>query len=143
MAAKLGTFDFRKLNVIFGVSQITGFAEGDALKVEEKNPAFNVAGGADGHIDRVKNNANYLEITMSLRQTSPTNQILSAIHLADRAGGGPVPIFIKDKNGTTLFTCAKAWIEKFPSGAFGNEAKTRDWVIHTSSDYVINYGGND
>lgn len=140
---KLGTFDFRKLNVIFGVAQITGYADGDALTVEEKNPAFNIAEGADGHVDRIKNNANSLAITISLRQTSPTNQVLSALHLADRAGGVPLPLLIKDRNGTTLFSAAQAWIEKFPKAAFGNEAKTREWVIHTGSQYVINIGGND
>lgn len=143
MAQKLGTFDFRKLNVIFGVAQITGYADGDALTVEEDQPAFNSMSGADGHVDRVKNNANSLTITMSLRQTSPTNQVLSALHLADRAGGVPLPLIIKDRNGTTLITTAQAWIEKFPKSAFGNEAKTREWVIKTGSEYVINIGGNN
>lgn len=143
MAQKLGTFDFRKLNVIFGVAQITGYAEGDALIVEEDQPAFNSMSGADGFVDRIKNNANSLTITMSLRQTSPTNQVLSALHLADRAGGVPLPLLIKDRNGTTLITTAQAWIEKFPKSSFGNEAKNREWVIKTGSEYVINIGGNN
>lgn len=138
----IGTFDLKKLNVIFGISKITGYSEGDSVSVEEKNPAFNVVVGADGHTDRVRNRSNYLEIVLSLNQTSPTNQILSALHSADRVASTPLPIIIKDGNGTTLITSASAWIEKFPKASFGNESKTREWTIHTSGDYVINIGGN-
>jgi hypothetical protein len=143
MGEKLGTFDFRKLNVILGATQITGFADGDSLIVEEDNPAFNTAPGADGHVDRVKNNANSLTITCSLRQTSPTNQLLSALHAADRAASATLPLMIKDRNGTTLIFAKDAWIERFSKAAFGNEAKTREWVIKTGSQYTVNLGGNN
>lgn len=142
MSNNLGTFDFRKLSVIFGAAQITGFAQGDALEVKEENNAFNVEGGADGFVDRVKNNANFLTITLRLRQTTPANQVLSALHLADRAGGVPLPLLIKDRSGTTLITAAKAWITKFPDAKFGNDTQEREWIIQTGSDYVINLGGN-
>ena len=36
----IGTFDLRKVNVIFGVAKITGYAEGDSISVDEKNDAF-------------------------------------------------------------------------------------------------------
>jgi hypothetical protein len=143
MAQTIGTFDFKKLNVIFGVAKLTGFADGDAVEITEENPAFNSMSGADGFVDRVKNNANYLTITLRLRQTSPTNQLLSAIHIADRVAGTPLPILIKDRLGNTLITAAQAWIEKFPTATFGNEAKTREWVIKTGSQYVVNIGGNN
>lgn len=143
MAQTIGTFDFKKLNVIFGIAKLTGFADGDAVEVAEESPAFNSMSGADGHVDRVKNNANYLTITLRLRQTSPTNQILSAIHIADRVAGTPLPILIKDRLGNTLITASQAWIEKFPTTTFGNEAKTREWVIKTGSDYLVYIGGNN
>lgn len=138
----IGTFDLRKVNVIFGVAKITGYAEGDSISVDEKNDAFVSTVGADGHTDRVKNNANQLEIVITLTQTSNTNQILSALHTTDRAVGVPLPLIIKDGNGTTLIGATSAWIKKFPKTTFGNEAKTREWTIHTSGDYLINIGGN-
>jgi hypothetical protein len=142
MTQTIGTFDFKKLNVIFGVAKLTGFADGDAVEVAEENPAFNSMSGADGYVDRIKNNANFLTITIRLRQTSPTNDILSALHAADRVSGTPLPLLIKDRSGNTLVTAAQAWIEKFPTAAFGNEAKTREWVIKTGSQYVTFIGGN-
>lgn len=142
MTQSIGTFDFKKLNVIFGVAQISGFAEGDAVEIAEENDAFDSVSGADGYVDRVKNAANFLTITLRLRQTSPTNQVLSALHAADRASGVPLPLLIKDRMGTTLISAVHAWIVKYPTSAFGNEAKEREWIIKTGSQYIVNIGGN-
>jgi hypothetical protein len=143
MANNIGTFDFKKLSVIFGVAQISGFAEGDAVEISEENDAFNSVGGADGGVDRVKNNANFLNITLRIRQTSPTNQVLSGLHNADRAASAPLPILIKDRSGNTLIAAKAAWIVKHATAAFGTEAKQREWMIKTGSDYVVNLAGND
>jgi len=142
MAQTIGTFDFKKLTVIFGVAKLTGFADGDAVEVAEDSPAFNSVGGADGYVDRIKNNANFLKITIRLRQTSPTNDILSALHAADRVSGTTLPLLIKDRSGNTLFAAAQSWIEGFPNAPFGNEAKTREWIIKTGSQYSVFIGGN-
>tara|TARA_R110002050_G_scaffold81700_2_gene174910 strand:- start:16 stop:447 length:432 start_codon:yes stop_codon:yes gene_type:complete len=143
MSQSIGTFDFKKLSVIFGVSQITGFSEGDAVEIAEENDAFNSVGGADGYVDRVKNNSNFLTITLRLRQTSPTNQVLSGLHNADRLASTPLPILIKDRSGNTLISATAAWIIKHPTTSFGNEAKEREWMIKTGSTYVVNLGGNN
>jgi hypothetical protein len=143
MANNLGTFDFKKLSVIIGVAQITGFADGDSVEITEENDVFNSVGGADGYVDRVKNNANFLNVILRLRQTSPTNQILSGIHNADRAVSATLPLLIKDRSGNTLIAAKNAWIVKNPSIAYGNEAKQREWTIKTGSDYVVNLAGND
>lgn len=143
MANNIGTFDFRKLNVIFGVAQITGYAEGDAVEISEANDAFNSVSGADGGVDRVKNNANFLNITLRIRQTSATNQVLSGLHSADRIAGVTLPILIKDRSGYTLIAAKNAWIVKYADVAFGTEAKSREWTIRTGSDYIINIAGND
>lgn len=143
MANNIGTFDFKKLSVIFGVAQITGFAEGDAVEITEENDAFNSVSGADGHVDRVKNNANFLTIIFRLRQTSPTNQILSALHNADRIASAPLPLLIKDRSGNSLVAAKTAWIVKNPNLTYGNEATQREWTIKTGSDYLVNVAGNN
>lgn len=140
--ANIGTFDLRKLNVIFGISKITGYAEGDSITIAEKNPAFNTEIGADQHTDRIRNRSNHLIITIRLAQTTKTNQVLSALHSADRLASAPLPIVINDKNGTTLISSLSAWIVGFPEIKYGNESKPREWTIHTSGDYVVNVGGN-
>ena len=143
MTNQLGTFEFKKLSVIYGVSQITGFADGDSVEITEENDAFNSTVGADGHVDRVKNNANFLTVVLRINQTAPTNQVLSAIHNADRAVSNPLPLLIKDRSGNSIITAKNAWIVKNPTIAYGNEAKQREWTIRTGSDYVVNLAGND
>jgi len=143
MANNIGTFDFKKLSVIFGVAQITGFADGDSVEISEENDAFNSMGGADGHVDRVKNNSNFLTVVLRLRQTSPTNQVLSGLHNADRVASAPLPLLIKDRSGNSLVAAKTAWIVKNPTISYGNEAKQREWTIRTGSDYVVNLAGND
>jgi hypothetical protein len=139
--SNLGTFDFRKVSIIFGIAKLTGFAE-EAITIKEKNPAFNSDGGADGHVDRVKNNNNSLIINLSLRATSPTNDILSAIHAADRIGNVPLPMLIKDRSGNTMFAAKQAWIVNFAEVKMGNNVVSKDWEIHTGSDYSPFVGGN-
>lgn len=143
MAQSLGTFDFKKFNIILGVTQLSGFADGDAFEVEEADDAFKKMSGADGFTDRVKNNANSLNIIVRLRQSSPTNQVLSGLHAADRAAGAPLPLLIKDRNGTTLISALQAWIPKFPKLVRGTNVNMNEWRIETGSQYVVNIGGND
>lgn len=142
MTQTIGTFDFAKFKVTLGSTPIEGFADGEAVSVVEMNDAFNVGEGADGYIDRVRNKANRLEITITLRQTTPTNDLLSAIHRADRLASTPLPLLIKDNNGTTVIAAPVAWIRKYADIVNGNEANTRIWTIDTGSDYDINVGSN-
>jgi hypothetical protein len=97
--------------------------------------------GADGDADRIRNRANYLEIVFNILQTSPMNQILSAIHAADRAAGIPLPFLLKDNGGTTTIGAKTSWIKGFPKIAMGNDSKSKEWTIH-ATDYLINVGGN-
>jgi len=122
---------------------MTGFAEGDSVEISEENDAFSSIGGADGHVDRVKNNSNFLTVVLRLRQTSATNQVLSGIHNADRVASAPLPLLIKDRSGNSLVTSNYAWIVKNPTISYGNEAKQREWTIRTGSDYFVNLAGND
>jgi hypothetical protein len=139
--ARTRTYDFKKSNIIFGISQITGFADGDAVEIAEANDAFKSEGGADGFVDRVKNANNFLNIKIKLRQTSPANQVLSAIHTADRLAGTPLPFSFTDTQSGDIFTAVEAWIVKFPDIKRGNNVVEHEWMIHTGSDYVSNIGG--
>jgi len=141
MANKLGTFDFRKVAVVLGIHQITGYADGDVVEISLKNPSFKDEGGADGQTDRVKNANNALMIKIKLRQSSPSNDILTQLHLADLAAGAVLPFALKDTEGKDLFAAAAAWIVKFPDYKAGNNVVEREWEITTGSDYAIYLGG--
>jgi hypothetical protein len=78
-----------------------------------------------------------------LRQASPINDQLSALHITDRTTNkGIAPFVFKDVNGNNLVTAKSAWITKPATVVNGDEAKQREWVINTGSSYVLNVGGN-
>lgn len=139
--ADFGTFDFKKLDFILGVTKLEGFSDGSALTIKEVEPTFKTKIGADSSCGRIKNSANYLELNVKLLQTSGANQILTVLHEADKLGNAPLPLIIKDGSGTSLVTAANAWITGYPEIEYGNDLVDRSWTVH-ASDYVLNLAGN-
>lgn len=127
-----------------GAIPISGFADGTFLKIERKSDAFNQKVGADGESCRTRTNDNSAKISVTLMQSSASNDLLSAQHSLDKAlpaGLGTSALLIKDLSGRTLFEAAQAWIVKEPDQEFGKEAADREWVIET--DNLIGLvGGN-
>ena len=129
---KVRTWDAKQLIVVFGAIKFTGFAEGTIVAIERNGEAFEKVRGADGGIDRVNKNANDFQITVTLKQTSPTNDLLTTALIADQAGNlGVFPIAIKDLGGTTLFASTQAWISKDPDDDFSDSMGSREWVFDT------------
>lgn len=144
MAQDIGTFDLRQTVATLGGVVIEGYSKGDVITIEQNGDTFNKEEGADGFVDRIKNNATSLTITVKLRQSSPVNDKLSALHIADKlTNKGILPFAFKDNNGNTLVTAVSAWITKFSNVVNGDEAKEREWVIATGSTYLMNIGGNN
>jgi hypothetical protein len=127
-------YDPNQLSVIFGVTPINGFAEDTMLSIDVEDPQYNVSTDIHGSATRFKVNKNLAKITITLTQSSPSNDVLSSYVEADRINNsGVFPIMIKDTNGTSLFSSTSAYIEQVPSVEFGNESKTREWVIRATN----------
>jgi len=138
----LFTFDPKELSIIAGPYIMRGFAD-NLVTVARTNTAYELVVGADGEGTRVKSNDRSGTITISLQQTSPSNDELSTLALADEAtNSGLFPMLIKDNLGTTLFTADTCFIEKFPDAAFGKTVQTREWVIRTDTLLAF-IGGNN
>ena len=85
------------------------------LRMDEKN--FDVIKGSDGSITRycTQNTLGYADLIF--KRSSNEHQKLSALHTADvltPGGAGVVSFHVKDLQGSTLLTVAKAWITGFP-----------------------------
>lgn len=139
---KVRTYDPKKVIVTFGPIIIGGYAEGTFITVAGNGDKFEKSRGADGSVDRVnKNNKDY-RVTVTIKQTSLTNDLLSAALVADQdANTGVVPLTIKDLNGTTLFFATYSWIAKDPDDEFSDSLSTREWMIDTGIASKIT-GGN-
>ena len=142
--ASVYEYDSDQIAATLGGITFAGYADGSWLKVEMESDDYGDAAGTDGTVVRNKTNDGRATVTVSLLQSSSTNNALSALRvlgLTQPNGGSIVPFGLKDLNGTTLCAAAHAWILRAPDQEFDRGAKSRDWKIRCA-DMKIFVGGN-
>lgn len=129
------------LLVVAGIP-ISGYADGTFITCGRDNPSFNSGTGSDGEGWRAKSNDKSGTCTLTLLQTSLSNDALSALSALDEASGDGVgPFLLKDNSGRTLYEAETCWLEKPADSEFAREQSNREWVIKT--DKLIPFvGGN-
>ena len=136
------TFDPKMVVITWGVIAISGYAEGSFVRVNRSGDAFAKSKGACGDIERINRNQGDFDVSLTLQQTSSTNQELAAALAADIAtNAGVFPLTIKDLLGTTLFFAPQAWIRKDPEWEDGDELNSREWAFDTGIGANL-VGGN-
>lgn len=141
--AAIKTYAPDKVSVVFGGAIMSGYAEDSFVKVEVATEAFTKHVGADGEVSRTRNTDKSGTITLKLKQTSDSNDVLSAFYNADITTlQGYLPVIVKDNVGRTLAAGSSSWIQKLPEAEFGKEIGDREWVIEVA-DLQYFVGGND
>lgn len=127
------SIDPSRYAVIFGGNQLVGFAEGSMVKIAREKESSTYAVGGKGDVARIKNLSKVGKVTVTLMKTSPSNDILSTLLLADERGltidAGVKALFVEDGNGNTFASCAQAWIEKYPEVDLSSESTNCEWVF--------------
>jgi hypothetical protein len=124
------TYDPALIQVIVGGAIIKGFADGEFVNVEYDNDLWNKVSGADGLVTRAKQNDLTGLITLTLQQSSLSNDVLTGFAIIDKTTNvGIVPVTIKDILGTTLMVSAYGWVRKLPPVTYGKEVTNREWQI--------------
>jgi hypothetical protein len=148
MSQSFHNYDPAKVTLSWGplTGVITGFAEGTFIKVARKEDGWKSKGGADGETTRIQNRNRQGRVTITLKQGSQSNAILSALAQADENSGAVVgPITVTDMSGATPQTAAaavNAWIVKIPEASFaGQDEETRVWEFDTDTLELF-IGGN-
>jgi len=137
----LYTFDPKEVSIIFGEFILRGFSE-SKVSVSRSNPAWELVVGADGEATRVKSNDRSGTVTVTLQQSSPSNDDLSTLALVDElSNAGLRPLYIKDNLGTSLFTAVSAYVEQIPEASYGKTQSDRVWTIRTDN-LIAFLGGN-
>jgi len=124
-------YSFSNVNVIFGILELEGFAEGDdVVTVIMDNNLYSDMAGAKGDVLRSKTNDNRCTITVNLLQTSQSNVDLSTVYNADRElGTGVYPMVIEDKETKETYVINNAWIQKFPDVTRGQNPNAMSWIF--------------
>ena len=124
------TYDPKSVVITVGGVPMSGFADGTFLEITRDDAAFTKVVGADGTTTRVKSNNTGGSMTITLKQSSPSNDVLSAFAQADElTNTGVVPILVKDLSGNSIYFSATGWIQKYPDSVFANEINNRAWVL--------------
>jgi hypothetical protein len=134
-------YDGNQLSVVFGMTPLTGFAKDTSLRIERENPQYKYNTDLHGNVSRSRVNDNSAKITITLMKASSSNELLSSyVELDRQSDSGTFPILIKDASSTDLFMSASASIMQVPSNEYGEEEKTKEWVIMATNN--ISYIGN-
>lgn len=137
-------FDPSQFNIVFGGVTMQGFSESTMAKFEFDGQNFDDVVGVDGEVSRSKNMDRRAKLTVSLMQTSPTNDLLSAFYAAGRIGvnGADVAaVRVEDLNGRLVIAGAEAWIMDTPKPTWGKTATEYEWVIRIANCDAF-FGGN-
>jgi len=136
------TYNPKKVAVIVGSFELSGFADGSFVSVEKNEDAWSQKVGTDGEGTRTKSNNRSATITIRLMQSSDSNTILDSFRKLDEFGdAGIFPLTIKDGSGNTIQAAETAWIKKEPSVEYDREATEREWMIETDN-LQSSHGGN-
>lgn len=130
--------------VVMGIPIDSGFAEDEMCTLEREGDAFFDVAGVDGEVSRSKSKDDRATFTLKLMQTSPNNDLLTALYAIDKAadnGAGVGPFALKDRNGTTLLAGEHSWIMAPPSVTMANKATAREWKIRIAK--LIEYHGSN
>ena len=138
----LHTVNPKKVQIIVGGHKVSGFGD-DMVSIEYPEDLCDVVRGADGAVTRVLRSVSDIQITFTLKQSSLSNDFFSNLVNADRlTGAGVLPFLLDDGAGNTKIVAAQCFVKKLPTIDFGNSAKDRVWILHTSDDVVMSIGGN-
>jgi hypothetical protein len=125
--------------VSFNGYELTGFAEDEFINVTFNADAATPVVGNDGTVSRAMSPDKSATVTLTLKATSPSNDILSGLAIKDRIDGSVVGVvMIKDNKGTSLAVGKDAWIQKQPDMAFAREVGNRAWTfaVGTLTEFV-------
>lgn len=143
MSGGVKTYDPNNVQIILGGAPMSGFADGTFVSVASDENLYNKTVGADGEVSRARLNNKSATITLTLKQTSSSNDVLSNYAALDQASdSGVFPLMIKEiGSGRTLLFTQAAWVEKFPDTAYSKDVEDREWTIATSQMNTF-IGGN-
>ena len=129
--ANFGNYSFTNVNVIFGILEVQGFAEGDdVVNINFDTEQFTDVAGAKGDVTRTQTNDNRATVTVKLLQTSASYKELMALYNLDRETGANVlPLVVINKETGETFVGNNAWIQKSPDVVRGQNANAVEFTF--------------
>jgi hypothetical protein len=135
MAHTVATWNAATVNVAYtpgyaDASSIafTGFGEDTIVSLEQIGDSFEESEGADGLVDRTNRNAKSYNLTVTLKQVSPTNVALVDAHMAEKedTDGTVGSITVTGIDGSKKLS-GTAWIKTPARMDAARKMSMREW----------------
>jgi hypothetical protein len=129
-------YDADQVTVSIAGIPLSGYAEGEFLRIEQETDDFDDVAGTDGEVTRSKTNDARANVTVLLMQSSDSNDLLSALSNTDRRapnGAGVGAFLVRDRNGRALYTAPACWVKRPPNATFDRTATAREWLIRVAN----------
>lgn len=141
----MSQYDPGRVVVVIGGKTMAGFHTGSFVKCNRTNDTWKLEVGADGNPVWVKSRDKSGDIVITLQGTSPSNDDLSEIAVADERDDAvpeEITASVTDMNGTTLWSSANARVLKPADAEFADEHTPREWTVKCGKLEWFN-GGSD
>lgn len=127
----LATYDPQLVVITWGAVLFGGYADGEMGTIEFAEDAFTEKVGTQGDTVHIRSANKNGRFTVRLQQSSPTNDLLSALAAADRlpGPGAAPPMQMKDLNGTTVASAVAARIVRIPNIVRSNDSENVEWAF--------------
>ena len=144
MAGSLRTYDPKQVVVTFANNVLTGFAAGSFVTAARTVDLWEMVGGSDGEITRVKNNDRSGTVTVVLQQSSASNAFLQTQVTNDEVSNtGVGPLLVRDfVSGAGQIAAANAFIKRVPDWGRQTADETNVEWLFACPDLQIAHDGN-
>lgn len=118
---------------------ISGYADGEFLRIEVDGEGWGDVQGADGEVARFEVVDVMATATLTLLASSKSNDALSALYRRDKlspSGEGVGAFEARDNSGTSSGKGPQCWVMNQPTKAYAKELGTVEWKIR-----IANYSG--
>lgn len=122
-----------------------GFADGEFLRIEQESDDTEDVCGTNGEVAVSRTNDRRATATIILLQTSNSNDGLSVLSNLARSApgmaGAIVSFLVRDRNGRTIYSAEKCWVQRAPDPSFDRTAQSREWAIRIS--HLVRFDGGN
>ncbi len=125
-------FNPDEVTLTVGGKLIGGFADGGFLEIAEPSPRVTKVVGTDGEVVISRHMDRSGEGTLTLLQTSDSNDVFQDMADAMATGdlvGAIKPFYAADRNGRAKHEATHCWVAEAPSSGYDRGAQPRAWKL--------------
>lgn len=136
----VNTYSPKDVKVDIGGYTLVGWED---ISISRSASGFIPVRGIRGKHTRVPSMDTSASIIVTLHQTSPSNDILNAIHSEDlEKGTGRIVLTLRDYSGRTVVSSDEAYVVAYPEVVYSRDFEFRAWTIFCQSTSEYTIGGN-